>query len=183
VDYNVIRGLAYYTGVVFEAFDRQGTFRAIAGGGRYDHLIQQVSNKSVDLPAVGFGMGDVVLTELLRERKVLPESRRAVDLYVLIEDESIRMESLSLIQQLRNVGWGVEFPLTPMKSDKQFKRAQELAVTHTIKLTSEMDTTSPCEEGLSDNKRITVVKDLAKREEHRMLTSEIDGWLRKLIHV
>lgn len=69
VDYGVIRGLAYYTGIVFEAFDRKGTFRAIAGGGRYDQLVKQVSEGRVDLPALGFGMGDVVLAELLKDRK------------------------------------------------------------------------------------------------------------------
>ena len=60
IDYNVIRGLAYYTGVVFEAFDRKGEFRAIAGGGRYDQLVKLLSQGKVDLPALGFGMGDVV---------------------------------------------------------------------------------------------------------------------------
>jgi histidyl-tRNA synthetase len=68
VDYGVIRGLAYYTGVVFEAFDRKGEFRAIAGGGRYDNLVKLISGGKVDMPALGFGMGDVVLTELLRKR-------------------------------------------------------------------------------------------------------------------
>ncbi len=66
IDYNVVRGLAYYTGVVFEAFDRKGQFRAIAGGGRYDDLVKRMSGGKVDLPALGFGMGDVVLYELLR---------------------------------------------------------------------------------------------------------------------
>src|SRR5204863_1284268 len=59
IDYHVIRGLAYYTGVVFEAFDRKGEFRAIAGGGRYDNLIKLISGGKVNLPALGFGMGDV----------------------------------------------------------------------------------------------------------------------------
>ena len=72
IDYQVIRGLAYYTGVVFEAFDRKGEFRAIAGGGRYDNLVKLISGGRVDLPALGFGMGDVVLLELLTARKLLP---------------------------------------------------------------------------------------------------------------
>ena len=63
VDYRIIRGLAYYTGPVYEAFDKRGKFRAIAGGGRYDHLVKLVSGGKTDLPALGFGMGDVVLTE------------------------------------------------------------------------------------------------------------------------
>jgi histidyl-tRNA synthetase len=73
-DLSVVRGLAYYTGIVFELFDARGELRAIAGGGRYDHLLKQVSD--VDLPALGFGMGDVVLRELLAERGLLPETSR-----------------------------------------------------------------------------------------------------------
>ena len=73
IDYQVIRGLAYYTGVVFEAFDRKGEFRAIAGGGRYDNLVKLISGGKVDLPALGFGMGDVVLLELLKARGLLPK--------------------------------------------------------------------------------------------------------------
>src|SRR4029077_11669028 len=67
IDIGVVRGLAYYTGVVFEAFDRAGKLRAIAGGGRYDNLIHQLSDGAVSLPAVGFAMGDVVLGELIKE--------------------------------------------------------------------------------------------------------------------
>jgi histidyl-tRNA synthetase len=63
-DFTVVRGLAYYTGVVFEVFDRAGEFRAIAGGGRYDDLLKNLGG--VDLPALGFGMGDVVLGEMLK---------------------------------------------------------------------------------------------------------------------
>src|SRR5688572_3412356 len=100
VDYQVIRGLAYYTGVVFEAFDRKGELRAIAGGGRYDNLIKLLSGGRVDLPALGFGMGDVVLLELLKARKLLPSFECAVDVFVLIEDESRRSESLKLVQNL-----------------------------------------------------------------------------------
>ncbi|MDQ3119814.1 MAG: ATP phosphoribosyltransferase regulatory subunit, partial [Verrucomicrobiota bacterium] len=67
VDLRIVRGLAYYTGVVFEAFDCHGKLRAIAGGGRYDNLIHQLSDGAASLPAGGFAMGDVVLGELLRE--------------------------------------------------------------------------------------------------------------------
>ena len=134
VDYHVIRGLAYYTGVVFEAFDSQGEFRAIAGGGRYDNLIKLVSGGKVDLPALGFGMGDVVLLELLKARKLLPTFDSTVDVFCLVEDESLRLESLNLIQILRSAGLSVEFPLTATKPDKQFKRAQELKVSCTAKL-------------------------------------------------
>jgi len=126
VDYHVIRGLAYYTGVVFEAFDVQGEFRAIAGGGRYDNLVKLLSGGKVDLPALGFGMGDVVLLELLKARGLLPKFDSSTDVFVLIEDEALRPQSLKLVQELRAAGYAVEYPLTAVKPDKQFKRAQEL---------------------------------------------------------
>ena len=134
VDYHVIRGLAYYTGVVFEAFDVQGEFRAIAGGGRYDNLVKLLSGGKVDLPALGFGMGDVVLLELLKARGLLPKFDTTTDVFVLIEDESLRAPSLKLIHDLRAGGFAVEYALTPAKPDKQFKRAQELKVAYTVRL-------------------------------------------------
>jgi histidyl-tRNA synthetase len=137
VDYHVIRGLAYYTGVVFEAFDAQGEFRAIAGGGRYDNLVKLISGGKVDLPALGFGMGDVVLLELLKARGLLPKFDSPMDVYVLIEDEALRPQSLKLVQDLRVAGYAVDYPLTPTKPDKQFKRAQELKVAHTARLESD----------------------------------------------
>ena len=134
IDYQVIRGLAYYTGVVFEAFDRKGEFRAIAGGGRYNNLVKLISGGRVDLPALGFGMGDVVLLELLKERGLLPKFDSQMDVFVLIEDESLRTQSLRLVHDLRAAGYAVEYSLTPAKPDKQFKRAQELKVAHTARL-------------------------------------------------
>jgi histidyl-tRNA synthetase len=134
VDYHVIRGLAYYTGVVFEAFDRKGEFRAIAGGGRYDNLIKLLSNGKVNLPALGFGMGDVVLLELLKARGLLPKFDTNVDVFILVEDEGLRAQSLKLVQELRAAGFAIEYALTPAKPDKQFKRAQELKAAFTVKL-------------------------------------------------
>jgi histidyl-tRNA synthetase len=81
IDLSVVRGLAYYTGVVFEVFDRSGQFRAICGGGRYDRLLELVGGDP--LPAVGFGMGDVVLGELLRDRGKVPVYRPCVDFYIV----------------------------------------------------------------------------------------------------
>lgn len=134
IDYNVIRGLAYYTGPVFEAFDRKGEFRAIAGGGRYDNLVTLISGGKVNLAGLGFGMGDVVLTELLKERGLLPKTESAVKAYCLIEDETLREASLALIHDLRHQRFAIEYSLTPLKSDKQFKRALELSAAYTIKL-------------------------------------------------
>src|SRR5882757_8884767 len=134
VDYKVIRGLAYYTGVVFEAFDRKGEFRAIAGGGRYNNLVKLISGGKVDLPALGFGMGDVVLIELLKARCLLPKFDAALDVYFLVEDETLRPPSLKLIHDLRDAGCAVDYSLTLAKPDKQFKRAQEIKAAHTARL-------------------------------------------------
>jgi histidyl-tRNA synthetase len=100
--------------------------RAIAGGGRYDNLIKLVSSAKVDLPALGFGMGDVVLADLLQEKKLLPPLQASIDAFVLIEEESLRGESLDLVQRLREARIATEFSLTAARSDKQFKRALEL---------------------------------------------------------
>jgi histidyl-tRNA synthetase len=161
VDYQVIRGLAYYTGVVFEAFDQKGEFRAIAGGGRYDNLVKLISGGKVDLPALGFGLGDVVLLELLKARGLLPAFDAALDVFCLIEDETLRPESLKLVTGLRAAGLAVDYPLVPAKSDKQFKRAQELKAGHTIKLER-----SPSGEVLAK------IKNLRSREEKTASTAE-----------
>ena len=153
VDYGIIRGLAYYTGIVFEAFDRKGEFRAIAGGGRYDGLVKQVSDGKVDLPALGFGMGDVVLAELLKSRKKVPSFTANVDAVVLIEDEQLRPASLGVVQRLRDAGHVIEYSLVPQKGDKQFKRAQEFASRFTVRL-----------ENAPDGVRARI-KQLATREE------------------
>jgi histidyl-tRNA synthetase len=137
VDYRVIRGLAYYTGTVFEAFDRKGEFRAIAGGGRYDNLVKLISGGKVNLPALGFGMGDVVLLELLKARGLLPKFDANVDVFILIEDENLRASSLKLVQDLRAAGYAVEYSITTAKPDKQFKRAQELKAVYTAKFESD----------------------------------------------
>src|SRR6202035_5175296 len=109
IDYHVIRGLAYYTGAVFEAFDRKGDFRAIAGGGRYDNLVKLISGGKVNLPALGFGFGDVVLLELLNARGLLPKFDGGLDAFVLIEDEALRPQSLKLVQDLRFAGYAIEY--------------------------------------------------------------------------
>jgi histidyl-tRNA synthetase len=134
IDYHIIRGLAYYTGVVFEAFAKRGQLRAIAGGGRYDNLVKLISGGKVDLAALGFGMGDVVLLELLRELKLLPKFESGVEVFVLIEDEALRPESLQWLERLRYAGCSVDYSFTPAKSDKQFKRALELKATWTAKV-------------------------------------------------
>ncbi len=168
VDYNVIRGLAYYTGVVFEAFDRKSRLRAIAGGGRYDNLVKLISGGKVDLPALGFGMGDVVLLELLKERNLLPAFDARLDVFCLIEDEALRGESLKLIQQLREAGGAVDYSFVPAKPDKQFKRAQETNAAWTCKL----------ERAANGDLRV-MAKNLSSREEQVMAPAEAANLLRR----
>lgn len=164
IDYNVIRGLAYYTGVVFEAFDKKGEFRAIAGGGRYDNLVKLMSGGKVDLPALGFGMGDVVLLELLKARGLLPKFDAGVDVFCLIEDEALRTDSLKLITELRAAGKVVEYSFTPLKPDKQFKRAMELNAANTARV-----------ERAADGALQVKVKNLKTREERVVSVAEAAG--------
>jgi histidyl-tRNA synthetase len=133
VDVGIVRGLAYYSGLVFEAFDRAKKFRAIAGGGRYDNLIAQLSDNAVSLPALGFAMGDVVLGELIDEipraretmQKAIADERK-IDIYIVIAKEERRGDALAQVQQLRERGYRVDYPLTPTKVARQFQAAEEL---------------------------------------------------------
>ena len=158
IDYRIIRGLAYYTGPVYEAFDKRGKFRAIAGGGRYDHLVKLVSGGKSDLPALGFGMGDVVLAELLKDRGLVPPRGQARDAFVQIADESLRNASLGLVQQLRQAGLATEYPLLKTKPDKQLKRALELNAKWLVTL---------------DNPTQARVKNLKTRGEQTCLFDEV----------
>lgn len=132
IDISIVRGLAYYTGIVFEVFDRAGKFRAVAGGGRYDNLIGQLSDSSVSLPALGFAMGDVVLGELIHEIALVSQimeravaNERKIDIYIVIAKEERRADALKQIQQLRDRGFRVDYPLTPTKVARQFQAAEE----------------------------------------------------------
>jgi histidyl-tRNA synthetase len=122
VDLRIVRGLAYYTGIVFEVFDARGELRAVCGGGRYDRLLELVGGQP--LPAVGFGMGDVVLTELLRDLDRLPDVTPSVDYFIAIIGEELRPRALDLARRLRDSGWSVAYPLKPQAVRKQFKAAE-----------------------------------------------------------
>jgi histidyl-tRNA synthetase len=133
IDIGIVRGLAYYTGTVFEVFDRAGKFRAITGGGRYDNLIAQLSDDAVSMPALGFAMGDVVLGELINETPYARDamqkaitSDRKIDIYIVIAKEKRRADALTQIQQLRDRGYRVDYPLTSEKVGKQFQTAEQL---------------------------------------------------------
>ncbi|TVR64369.1 MAG: histidine--tRNA ligase [Gemmatimonadales bacterium] len=120
-DLTIVRGLAYYTGVVFEIFDRAGEFRAVAGGGRYDRLLELVGGES--LPAVGFGMGDVVLSDLLRERGLAPDTSHSVDHFIVtIGDEQASL-ARRIAASLRGRGRSVVYGVRGQSVRKQFSAA------------------------------------------------------------
>jgi len=134
VDVGIVRGLAYYTGIVFEVFDRARKLRAIAGGGRYDNLIQQLSDSAVSMPALGFAMGDVVLGEMIRDHGSSRErmqqaitAEHKIDIYIVIAKEERRPDALAHVQTLRDKGYRVDYPFTSEKVARQFQTAEQLS--------------------------------------------------------
>jgi histidyl-tRNA synthetase len=125
-DPRIVRGLAYYTGIVFELFDAQGEFRAICGGGRYDTLLQALGG--VDLPALGFGMGDVVLGELLRARGLMPAADDARRTAFIVGGPGAADrpygDALRLARALRGQGIAVDHALSQEKYSTQAVRNQ-----------------------------------------------------------
>lgn len=138
VDLSIVRGLAYYTGVVFEIFDKSRAMRALAGGGRYDDLIKGLSDGATDLPAFGFGMGDVVLANFIEETPhaaaLLQEWMKpnACTAFVVMADESRRAEGLQVVQKLRDLGVSTDYSLTPAKVGKQFQTAEGLGAKYAV---------------------------------------------------
>jgi histidyl-tRNA synthetase len=121
VDLTIVRGLAYYTGTVFELFDAGRRLRAICGGGRYDQLLEALGG--VDLPALGFGMGDVVLGELLRDRGLVPTDGSSIDVFLAAITEEDVSAVLSLAHELREAGVRTEFALGAQPVGRQLKLA------------------------------------------------------------
>jgi histidyl-tRNA synthetase len=123
VDLGVVRGLAYYTGFVFEAFDRKGELRAIAGGGRYNDLVEKLGGP--ELPAVGFAIGDVTLGLLLQARGLMPAFVQTCDVYCVIGGDAERRAAFADVNALRATGCRVEYPLRDVAFGKQFKLAAD----------------------------------------------------------
>jgi histidyl-tRNA synthetase len=121
IDLRIVRGLAYYTGIVFELFDASGEFRAICGGGRYDNLLEALGG--VDMPALGFGMGDVVLGELLRARGLMPTGANSIDFWVAPVAPNNRLQAVKVATALRSAGASAEYPLREQALGKQLKAA------------------------------------------------------------
>lgn len=169
-DLSIVRGLAYYTGVVFEIFDRKRRFRAIAGGGRYDRLLADLSGGAVDLPAIGFGMGDVVLQNLIEssaQKKRLEAALAAdgvVEVYVVIADPSKRPEALGMARELRESGLRTDYPLGDVKVGKQFAAAEAAGARFALVVGAEFPTLR--------------VKKLATREEVPVAKENLVEWIR-----
>ncbi len=123
-DASVVRGLAYYTGAVFEAHDREGKFRAICGGGRYDKLLSTLGGK--DLPATGFGFGDMVIMELLAEKNLIPELISGIEDIVIPLNPELRSASVMVAAALRDTGRTVDLVLEDKKLKWAFKHAERI---------------------------------------------------------
>lgn len=142
VDLGIVRGLAYYTGAVFEIFDIGKGMRAVAGGGRYDQLLKLIGG--VDLPACGFAMGDMVITDLVKESEAPNEilqqavtDSQSVDTYIVIADEEKRAEANSVVQQLRDADFKTAFSMAPIKMNKQFQAAEQMGAAFGVIIGSE----------------------------------------------
>ncbi len=161
-DISIVRGLAYYTGIVFEIFDRKGELRAICGGGRYDNLLGALSG--VDLPALGFGMGDVVLGELLKERGLAPGPEPSLDYYVV----AVTGDEAALVRRvagaLRGRGHSVAYGLRGAGVGRQFKDANARGARHAVVL-------GPDEVAVGE----AVVREMATGEEKRVTLTELLG--------
>lgn len=163
-DLTIVRGLAYYTGIVFELFDRRGELRAICGGGRYDRLLELVGGEP--LPAVGFGMGDVVLGELLAERGKVSGYRREIDYFVVIIGDELRPAALGIARALREAGKSVAYPLRGQSVRKQFSQAGQEGALRVVVL------------GPSEVERgVAVVRDMASGEEREVALEELRAGL------
>ena len=121
-DASVVRGLAYYTGPVFVAHDRAGQLRAICGGGRYDRLLSSLGGK--DMPATGFGFGDMVIMELLMDKGLVPDLPSGNEDIVIAISEDLRSAAMSVASRLRASGRSVDLVLEDKRMKWAFRHAE-----------------------------------------------------------
>jgi histidyl-tRNA synthetase len=164
-DASVVRGLAYYTGIVFEAFDRRGELRAIAGGGRYDKLLETFGGDPT--PAAGFGFGDAVIVELLKDRNLLPSfDKQGVDTVVFAMSPDLYRVALEAAGVLRENGQSVDVILDAKKPKWVFKHADRLGARFCLIVGSQE----------YDNGDVSI-KDLANGEQSSVKLAELAGWV------
>ena len=168
LDTSVVRGLAYYTGIVFEGFDRKGELRAICGGGRYDKLLSTFG--ADDLAAAGFGFGDAVIVELLRAKNLLPDLSAIGSGAVLVacQDDELRPVAMRAARSMREAGIKVDFVLEPKKMKWIFKQADRVGVDHVV-----LFAPREAEEGLARVKR------MADGEQEEVPIAELAEWFLK----
>ena len=159
-DASVVRGLAYYTGSVFEAHDREGKFRAICGGGRYDNLLSTLGGK--DLPATGFGFGDMVIMELLAEKGLIPELISGVDDIVLPLNQDLRDIAVRVAASLRLSDRTVDLVLEDKKIKWAFKHAERVGAKRLVLLAPD-----------EWSRKMIKVKDLETGEEKEVSFKEL----------
>lgn len=136
-DPGIVRGLAYYTGPVFEVHDTSGSLRAVCGGGRFDNLLRDFGGPSI--PATGMGMGDAVLEILLENKGLFDEniSTRRIEYFVACADDSLREKTIELVARLRDAGFGADFAYKSTNLGKQLKTASAYNAKHCIILGEE----------------------------------------------
>jgi len=160
VDLTIVRGLAYYTGIVFELFDTGKALRAVCGGGRYDGLLKALGG--TDLPALGFGMGDVVLGELLKERRPADQASTKLDAFLIAVSGEDVAPVLKLAHQLRDLGVALEYGLRPAAIRKQLELAAARGAPRAIIV-------GPDERAAGE----VVVRDLKAGTEERVLIAKL----------
>jgi histidyl-tRNA synthetase len=168
LDLTIVRGLDYYTGLVFEIFDRKKENRALGGGGRYDNLVSMISEGETDLAAAGFAIGDVTFTNLLQEldqtRKRINEALRApTGVFIVVADESRRPEAIELANTLRQSGMTADYCLRPVKVGRQFQQAETAGARYAVVVGQEWPQVG--------------VKQLAERTEKMVSKDELPGIL------
>jgi histidyl-tRNA synthetase len=157
--------LAYYTGFVFEAFDRKGELRALAGGGRYDDLVEKLGGPA--LPAVGFAIGDMTFALLLEPRGLTPNFVQAPDVYCVVGGEKERLAAFADIHALRAAGFRVDYPMKELAFGKQFKAAAESGAKLAL-----------IYGGDELAKGVVKIRDLGQRAEHEVAKADVAAHVR-----
>ena len=175
LDLSIVRGLAYYTGVVFEVFDSKKSMRAVAGGGRYDTLVSTISNGAVEMPATGFAMGDYVIRNLIEETTHaamqmdvwLQRNAAGCEAYMVFPEESHRTQALAFVTHLRRAGISVDLPLSHAKVAKQFQSAEKSGARFAIIIGEEFP--------------IVKIKILANRSEEFCHADQLVEWMMRRV--
>ena len=164
IDLSIVRGLAYYTGFVYEAFEASGEGRALAGGGRYDHLLKKLSG-NVDLPACGFAIGDMTLSDCLSAKGLTPQYVTAPDLYLIVGEKQMNL-GIATAARARKAGFSTSYSLKTVGFGKQFKEAGKSGARYALILGDEEEQTEQVK-----------IKDLRNSEE---ISVDLRSFLAKL---